>query len=81
MNSDDTGLPVSLGFDYQGTAYAWVQLTEHAKTLTNLHEYILAPEYRKNDDGTFTVTGYGLIHRSRVPTEEQLDKKYGKGNY
>lgn len=79
--NDDIGLPVSLGFNSMGPPYAWVQLTEYAKSLPNLHEYVLSPEYMKNEDGTFMVTGYGLIHRSQVPTEEQLKSKYGEGNY
>jgi len=79
--NDDIGLPVSLGFDIMGPTYGWVQLTDLGKELPNLHQYFLAPEYRKNEDGSFTVTGYGLIHRSRLPTEEQLEKKYGEGNF
>ena len=79
--TDDIGLPISFNFDTVGAPYGWVQLNDLAKTLPNLREYVLSPEYMKNDDGTFTVTGYGLIHRSLVPTEEQLNKKYGEGNY
>ena len=79
--SDDIGLPVSLGFDTAGDAYGFLQLTELGKELPNLHQYFLAPEYRKNEDGSFTVTGYGLVHRRLVPTEEQLRKKYGEGNF
>ncbi len=81
MNNDDTGLPVSLEFNSQGPAYAWVQLTEHAKALPNPQQYFLAPEAVRNDDGTFIVTGYGLIHLSHLPTKEGLDKKFGEGNW
>lgn len=78
--TDDIGLSVTLNFDTMGPIYAWVQLTEMAKTLPNLNEYVLSPEYMKNEDGSFTVTGYSFIHRSQVPTEEQW-KKYGDGSY
>jgi hypothetical protein len=79
--NNDIGMPVSLEFNNAGPAYAWVQLTEMAKTLPNLQQYFLAPEAVRNDDGSFTVTGYSLVHLSHLPTKEGLDKKYGEGNY
>lgn len=74
-------LPVSLEFD-DTRIVGYVSLTTHAEELPNLHEYFLAPSYMKNDDGsTFTLIGYGLIHRDHLPTKADLDRKYGDGNY
>ncbi|HVB20524.1 MAG TPA: hypothetical protein VNG51_01080 [Ktedonobacteraceae bacterium] len=81
MNNDGIGLPASLEFNNAGPAYAWVQRTDLAKTLSNLQQYFLAPEAVKNDDGTFTVVGYSFVHLSHLPTKEGMDKKYGEGNW
>jgi len=72
-------LPIALEFDFQRPA-GFVSLSKSID-IPNLHEYFLAPDYQKNDDGTFTLLGYGLVHRSHLPTMVYLDKKYGKGNY
>lgn len=79
--NNDIGIPVSLEFNNTGSAYAWVQLTELAKTLPNLQQYFLAPEAVRNDDGTFTVVGYSLVHLNHLPTKEGMDRKYGEGNW
>jgi hypothetical protein len=77
----DDRLPVTLNFDITGLVYAWINLNQLAKDLPNLETYVLAPSYKKNDEGSITILEYSFIHRDHVGTTAKLDKKYGKGNY
>jgi hypothetical protein len=62
-------LPISLNFDHSQQLGTVVFV--EAVTPGNLHEYYLEPAYGEKD-GKLIVVGYGLVHRSDLPTPEKI---------
>ena len=66
-------LPLTMNFD-PTRMLGSVSIGSEA-SIPNLHEYFISPEYLRNDDGTYQVIGYSLIHRTQLPTAAVMEQR------
>lgn len=69
-------IPVTVNFDDNQLPVAFVTLADAALAIPNLHEYVISPVALVNEETKeVELIGYGLIHYTKVPSEEVWKQK------
>ena len=67
-------VPVTINFDDSQPVIGSVDI--NIEGIKNLQEYYLSPAFLFNKDtGELKILQYGLVHRSLIPTDEQVRAK------